>query len=118
MKRSQIVALLNGFDHFVGDDAGRSKLLTAMYHTMTNCIYLFQGRDCSGLLVGQSVQNHLDGLFVGGHGSFGDLFVTAGFLVNQTAVDADTLAETFCQNILCIRVDELIFQGRASAVNY
>ena len=44
-----------GFDHFVGDDAGQNrKLLAAMYHTMTNCIDLFQVRDCSGLLVGQT----------------------------------------------------------------
>ena len=44
------------------------------------------------------------------HGCLCDLLVASGFLVNQSSVNTDSLAETFGQNIFCIRIDQLILQ--------
>ena len=95
---------------FVCDNYGRSKFFSAVYDTVSDCIYFFQACDCTCFIIGQGIQNHLDGFFMCRHGSFCDFFVASCFLVYQSSVDSDSLTETFCQNFFCIGVDQLIFQ--------
>ena len=85
---------------------------------MSDRIYFFKTLDCTCLVVCQCIQYELDCFFVCRHCTLCDLFVRSGFLINQSSVDSDSFAKTLCQNILCIRVDELIFQRGTSAVNY
>ena len=49
VERCQIIALLDRPQHFVIDDYRRGKLLSAMYHTVANCIDLVERLDvCCG----------------------------------------------------------------------
>ena len=118
VKRCQIIALLNSCDHFICDDCRGSKFLTAMDNTMSDSTNLFQTGDSTSLVICQCIQYHLDSLFVSRHGSLCDLFVIASFLGNKSSVDTDPLTKTFCKDCLCFRIDQLILQGRTSAVNY
>ena len=110
VQRCQIVALFYGLDYFVCDNYGRRKFFSAVYDTVSDCIYFFQACDCTCFIIGQGIQNHLDSFFMCRHGSFCDFFVASCFLVYQSSVDSDSLTETFCQNFFCIGVDQLIFQ--------
>ena len=110
MKRRQVVAFLDCCQHVVCDHCGRSELLAAMYDTVTNCVYLAQIFDRAGLVIYQCVEHQLDRLFVCGHRSLCDLLVQSCFLIGQPAVNADSLAETFCQNGFCVGINQLIFQ--------
>ena len=118
MKWCKIVTLFYCCDHFICDHCRSCKFFSTMYDTMSDCIYFFQALDSACFFVCKSIQYKLDSFFVCRHCTLCDFFIKSGFLINQSSVDSDSLAKTLCQNILCIRVDELIFQGGTSAVNY
>ena len=105
VKRCKIVALFYGFDHLICDHCGGSEFLTAVYDTVSDRVNFFQASDCACLVIGKCIQYHLDCLFMCWHSCLCDLLVTAGFLVYQSSVDTDSLAETFCKDCLCIGVD-------------
>ena len=119
VQRSQRVALLDGGHDLVGDEHGGGELLTAVNHTVAHRVDLVHGGDHAVLLVHQSVEHGLDGLRVGGHGHVG-LFdgLLAGGLVGELAVDADALTQTLGQNLLSLRIEQLILQGRTAGVDY
>ena len=118
MKWCKIVTLFYCCNHFICDHCRSCKFFSTMYDTMSDCIYFFQALDSACFFVCKSIQYKLDSFFVCRHCTLCDFFIKSGFLINQSSVDSDSLAKTLCQNILCIRVDELIFQGGTSAVNY
>ena len=118
MKRSQIVAGLNSFDHLIIDYCRTGELLTTVYHTMTYSTNLIQALNSTSLVISQSVKNHRDSFFMSRHRSFCDLLVQAGLLIGQTSVNTDSLAKTLCQNFFTFGVDQLIFQRRTAAVDY
>ena len=110
VKRSKVVALFYCCDHFICDYGRSCEFLTAMYDTVSDCIYFFKALDCACFIICKSVQNELDSFFMSRHSTFSDFFVKSGFLINQSSVDTDSFAKTLCQNVFCIRVDQLIFQ--------
>ena len=118
MQRRKIIALFYCCDHFISDQCRAGKFLAAVYNTMSDCIYFFQTLDSTCFVICESIQYKLDCFFMCRHCTFCDFLVTSGFLINQSSVDSDSFAKTLCQNILCFRVDQLIFQRGTSAVNY
>ena len=102
MKRCQIGAVFQCLDHGIVYFCGACELLAAVYDTMTYRIDLLQGADCAGLVIGERIENHLDGFLVCRHRCFCDFFVKPGFLINQSSVDSDSLAESFCKYLLRI----------------
>ena len=105
VERCKVIALFYCFDHLVCDHCGRSKFLASVYDTMSDRINLFKASDRTCLIVCKSIQYHLDCFFMCWHSCLCDLFVTSGFLVYQSSVDTDSLAETLCKYILCLRID-------------
>ena len=117
MKRCKVVALFDGSHGLVVDQAGRGELLSAVDNTVADSTNLGKALYYALLLIGQSCDNSADSLAVGGHRNLGNFLLTAGRLIGQCAVDADSLAETLGKNCLGIGVDQLILQRRASAVD-
>ena len=118
VQRRQIVAFFDCRHHFVIDHNRGSKFFSAVYHAMSYCIHFIQTLDHACLGIHQRIQHHLNRLFVGGHICLCFFFFAACRLVHQSAVDSDTLAQPLCQYVLCVGIDQLEFQRRASAVNY
>ena len=108
VQRRKIVALFHRLDHLVCDHCRRRKFLSAVYHAVADSAYLVKALDGACLLINQRMKDHLDRFFVCGHGSFCNLFVAAGFLIHQSSVNTDSLAETFCKNRLCLGINKLI----------
>ena len=108
VQRRKIVALFHRLDHLVCDHCRCGKFFSAVYDAVADSAYLVKALDSACLLINQSVKDHLDSLFVCGHGSFCNLFVAAGFLIHQSSVNTDSLAETFCKNRLCLGINKLI----------
>ena len=77
---------------------------------MSDSIDLLQGFHNSCLLIYKSVQDHLDSGCVIRHSSLCHFLLPALWLIHETAVDADTLADTFCHDISVIVIDQLEFQ--------
>ena len=117
VKRCKVVALFDGSHGLVVDQAGRGELLSAVDNTVADSTNLGKALYYALLLIGQSCDNSADSLAVGGHRNLGNFLLTAGRLIGQCAVDADSLAETLGKNCLGIGVDQLILQRRASAVD-
>ena len=115
----QRIALLDGGHDLVGDEDGLGELLAAVDHPVAHRVDLLHGADDAVLLVYQGVQHGLDGLGVGGHGHVGRLDgLLAGGFVGELAVNADALAQALGQNLLGLRVEQLILQGGAAGIDH
>ena len=110
MKRCEIVALLDLSDDFVVQYNRISKLLAAVYDTMADCRDLGKGGNNAAYRIRQCIQNegyrncmvrHID-ILIQNRFTFR--------LMDQMAVDADTLTETLCDNFLGLHVDQLILK--------
>ena len=110
MKRGQITTLFYSLDHFLCNQCRACKLLTTMYQTMSDCTDLIQALDHTGLLISQRIDHILDRLLMRGHVQIADLLFSTCRCIHESAIDTDSLAQTFCQYLLGIRVNHLIFQ--------
>ena len=118
VQRTEVSALLDNFDYFVIDDNRVCDLHSAVQNAVSDGIYFFQALDDAALLVYQSVQNHLDCLYVCRHCCFCYLFFAVLWLINEASVDTDSLTESLCQDVTVIVIDQLEFQRGTSAVYY
>ncbi len=118
MEGAQRDAVTDGLLASLINDAGCNKLHAAVENTVTDGVDLVSGLYNTQFGIDQNCHNSLNGLCVGGHGKLTDfLNVTVRNLVGQSAVDADTLANTLCEYIAALGIHELILQGRAACVN-
>ena len=100
------------------DQAGGSKLHTAVHHAMTDGVDLVHGTNHADFRILKNLQNGGNRLGMGGHRDLTlDLQVALRNLVRQTAVDADSLAKTLGKNEAGFGVHELILEGGAASVN-
>ena len=117
---SQGNAVLNSFQHIVGDEDGLVEGLAAMNHPVSHRADLLHGPDDAVGAVHQGVQHGLNGLGVGGHGHVhgvqSRLALHLG-LVGELAVNADALAQALGQQAAGLRIQQLILQGRAARVD-
>ena len=118
MEGGQGDALLQSGHYGVVDEHGAGELLAAMDHAVSDGVDLGHALDHAVLGAGESVEDGLNGLRVGGHGDVElVLAVGGGHLVGQAAVDADALTETLGQDLFGLRDHELIFEGRTASVD-
>lgn len=89
VQRTKVSALLDNFDYFVIDDNRVCDLHSAVCRTRCPMASTFQALDDAALLVYQSVQNHLDCLYVCRHCCFCYLFAVL-WLINEASVDTDS----------------------------
>ena len=117
MEGSKAVQTLNGLNNFLGDKNGLGKLFAAMYQTMTNGIDFIHALYNADLGIGKGIDYQLDGIgmILKGIGKLNRL--PAGGLVGHCAVNADTLAQTFGDNITALGIHELILEGRTACVD-
>ena len=109
MKRSQVIALFDRLHNLVRDYYRTCKLLSAVYHAVSDCPNLVKTFYNSGFSVRQSVDHELDCFCVGRHSLIRLHLLPALRLVSKTSVDSDSLAESLCKNFFRIRVDQLEF---------
>ena len=112
-------ALLEGSHDGVVDLDGAGELLAAVDDAVAYGVDLLHGGDHTVLGAGQLVDDRGDGFGVRGHRQ---VLVKDGFAVDergvlQMAVEADALAQALGQDVLGLHVDQLILQGRTSAVD-
>lgn len=86
-------------------------------HSVTDRIDFFHRRNHARFFIRQRFQHQLYGDVMVGHGLFDDNFLSACFMRELGAVDADTLAVALGDDLLRLHVDKLIFEGRASRID-
>ena len=118
VKRSKIGTLFHVLDDFLIDHYRACEFLSAMDYTMSYGFDLGKACDRAGLFVYKCIKHIFDSLFMSRHGELADLLVQTCLLIYETSVNTDTLAKSFCEDFFRNRVDELILQRRASAVDY
>ena len=111
VQRGKFIAVLDRLDRLVGDQAGSGELLAAVYDTVSNRADLRERADHALLRVGQGIDDCLQGFLVGRHRDGALLLLPAGRLVGQRAVDADSLTEALCKNLLGLGIDQLVLEG-------
>ena len=104
VQRSQRAQLADGVDDFVGDQAAGLELLAAMDDAVANGVDLLDIVDALALAGGHLLDDLSKSLGVGGED-------------RRSGSHADALAQALAQNLLAIHIDQLIFQGRRTAVN-
>ena len=119
VQRSQRNASLDCLDNFIIDEDGISKVLAAVYDTMTNSINFGHGLDNAPLLVNQDVDDSADCIGMILHRNVClVLFFLVRVGVGQTTINTNSLAQALSQNSLVVHVEELILQGRAARIDY
>ena len=114
-------AVLNGFEHLVGDQDRLVERLAAVDHPVAHRLDLLHGAHHAVFAVHQGVQHGLNGLGVGGHGHVHGVQSCLALhlgLVGELAVDADALAQALGQQAAGLGIQQLVFQRRAARVDY
>ena len=110
VQRSKVAAFFDYTEYFVIDDAGIGDFCAAVEYTVSDCFYFIQVLQYTCRRIYQSVKNHLDCFCMCRHSRLCNFFFSACRLIYKSSVNTDTLAQTFCCNFLCFRVNELEFQ--------
>ena len=98
--------LTDGLDDLVGDQAALLELLTAVDNTVADGVDLAHIVDALALAGGHLLQD----------GRGGSLFAV-GLVGDHAALHANALAQALAEHFLAVHIDELILQGRRTAVN-
>ena len=119
MQRAKVKALADDLLYVLIDNAGIAVNGAAVKDSVADGRDLVRILDNAVILILQRVHNHLDSNRVVRHRVLHHILVLVRRLMGQLgAVDADPLAQPFCDNAFVVHVNKLIFQGGTSAVNY
>ena len=118
VQRSKIEALTDYFLNIFVYNDGLAVFGSCMQYTMSYSCDLVSTLNNTVLSILQRIQNQTDSNFMIRHSLLYNVFVFSRYLMSQFgAFNTDSLAETFCYYALIVHIDQLIFQGRASAVD-
>ena len=119
VQRTQVEALADSSFNIVVDNDGFGELCAAVEYAVTDCVDFLNRSDNTVVFVGQGIQNQFYSYGMVWHWGFNNIVVFARNFVGQNGTfDADSLTQTFCQNVLVLHINQLIFQRGASAVHY
>ena len=111
MQRTQVEALADSSFNIVVDNDGFGELCAAVEYAVTDCIDFLNRSDNTVVFVGQGIQNQFYSYGMVWHWGFNNIVVFARNFVGQNGTfDADSLTQTFCQNVLVLHINQLIFQ--------
>ena len=117
MQGAEVEALADDFLDILRNNAGLGDFLAAVQHAMTDRADFIRRCDHAVFRIQQCLKHQLDRNLMVRHRSFDFIAVFSGRTVREPgAVDADALAETLRENGFVLHIDQLILQGRASAV--
>ena len=114
---SQGAQLADGVDDIIGDQAAGLELLAAMHHAVADSVDLADIVDALALAGGHLLDDLSKRLGVGGEDRRGGGLVAVCLVGDHAALHADALAQALAQHLLAVHIDQLIFQGRRTAVN-
>ena len=119
VKRSQIIAGSKGVQHLLSQQNGFAELLAAVYHTVTYRIDFVQRLDCAVFGADQCIEDELHT-----HSMLRYVFFQ-NFLpairqgqFQERAFQTDFFNATLSDNLFMVHIKQLIFDGRATAVQY
>ena len=112
MKRCQFAAFIHFLQHFMIENDRFGKFITAVNDTVSDCRDLIKALNAADIRISQCIQYVLCRLFMSRHikGDLLHIDALAVILVGKNPVNADAFADTLCQNLFCLGVDQLIFQ--------
>ena len=118
MQRCHIAQAFNLGQYFVVNDNGFAEDFAAMYHSVAHSIDFVHGFDNAMVGINQSSQYFFDTVYMIGDLAFQSYFVLTGRRMRQNrAFNTDTFNQTFSNDRFIIHINQLIFDGRAAAVN-
>ena len=109
--------LTDGLDDLVGDQAALLELLTAVDNTVADGVDLAHIVDALALASGHLLHDLSKSLGVGGEDGRGGSLFAVGLVGDHAALHANALAQALAEHFLAVHIDELILQGRRTAVN-
>ncbi|CDC28528.1 cAMP-binding protein [Faecalibacterium sp. CAG:82] len=109
--------LTDGLDDLVGDQAALLELLTAVDNTVADGVDLAHIVDALALAGGHLLHDLSKSLGVGGEDGRGGSLFAVGLVGDHAALHANALAQALAEHFLAVHIDELILQGRRTAVN-
>ena len=118
VQRSEFRVLFADFYDLIGNDNRRMEVFARMENTVTDRGNFIHGFDYAAVFADESVQHHFDGRRMVRHVLFENVFLTVGFMFENRAFNADSLAETFGNDAFVLHVDKLIFERRTARVYY
>ena len=114
---SQRAQLTDGLNDLIGDQAALLELLAAMHHAVADGVDLAHIIDALALAGGHLLHDLSKCLGVGGEDGRGGGLVAVGLVSDHAAFHANALAQALAQHLLAVHIDQLILQGRRTAVN-
>ena len=114
---SQRAQLTQSLDDLIGDQAAALELLAAMHHAVADGVDLAHVIDALALAGGHLLHDLSKCLGVGGEDGRGGGLVAVGLVSDHAALHANALAQALAQHLLAVHIDQLILQGRRTAVN-
>ncbi len=118
MKRTEVYALLYYCLNLIRYENRARELLSAMEHSMSYRSDFINRLNNTELLINKSCKHKLKRLCMSRNIDRYLIILLALRLKLKTAISADFLADTLCNNLLCIHINELEFKRRASCINY
>ena len=117
VERSDLAATLEFFHSAFFKECIAVEINAAVNCAVTDGIDLTHILDATELGIGEGVNDDLHGNCVVGHGKLANGFGAVFLFVFNKSVDADSFAKTFCENVFCGGVEELILERRAACIN-
>ena len=117
VQRSQRAQLTQRVDDLIGDQAAALELLAAMHDAVTDGVDLAHVIDALACTGGHLLHDLGKSLGVGGEDRRGGSLGAVGLVSDHAALHANALAQAFAQHLLAVHIDQLILQGRRTAVN-
>ena len=117
MQGGQGAQLPEGIDDFIGDQAAGLELLAAVDHAVADGVDLGNTVNDLALAGGHLLHDLRKSLGVGGEDRRGGSLGAVGLVSDHAALHANALAQAFAQHLFAVHIDQLILQGRRTAVN-
>ena len=111
VERRKVVTRLDCLQHFVIDDNGAGEFLAAVHNAVPDCIDFIQRLDYAVAGIRKRVNHKLHSHGMIRHRRLDSNLVLSGRRMREHAsVDADALAEPFCEHCLGFAVNELVLK--------
>ena len=117
VQRRKLYVFLAAIEHFFVNKHRRLVILRSVNDSVTYGGNFLHARNDSAILARESVQNHLNGFYVGRHIFFEHKFLSVRLVGKHRTVNADSLAKPLGDDAFVAHIDKLILQGRTARID-